>query len=91
MPLPIGRVAGSLVMSRPISDAAPFPLMMMSPMWETSNIPTRLRTFMCSSAMPVYCSGISHPPKSIIRAPDETCQSYKGVLFMPRSSYSPVE
>src|SRR3989475_11067705 len=29
--------------------------------------------------MPVYRSGISHPPNSINRAPADRCQSYKGV------------
>src|SRR5262249_18313426 len=33
----------------------------------------------CSSVMVVYWMGMSQPPKSTMRAPCATCQSYKGV------------
>ena len=34
-----------------------------------SKSPTAHRTVRCSSMMPVYCTGISHPPNGTIFAP----------------------
>src|SRR5438445_10925220 len=50
-------------------------------MWLTSNNPTALRTARCSSTMPAYCTGISQPPKSTMRAPMDTCTACNGVRF----------
>jgi hypothetical protein len=38
-------------------------------MWLTSNSPARVRTAVCSSMMPGYCTGMSQPAKSTMRAP----------------------
>src|SRR4051812_41232654 len=49
-------------------------------MWLTSNTPTALRTALCSSMMPEYCTGISQPPKSTILAPNARWTEFKGVV-----------
>src|SRR5579862_7370524 len=51
-----------------------------SPMWLTSNRPTRSRTARCSSMTPEYSTGISQPPKSTIFAPMLRCTAFKGVF-----------
>src|SRR5437868_12468090 len=50
-------------------------------MWDTSKSPARVRTAMCSSAMPVYSTGMSQPPNSTIRAPCARCRAWSGVFF----------
>src|SRR4029077_6306918 len=55
------------------------PLISISPMWLTSNRPTDLRTVLCSSITPEYCTGISQPPKSTIRAPMARWMALSGV------------
>src|SRR5580698_7391673 len=49
-------------------------------MWLTSKRPARVRTASCSARMPVYSSGISHPPKSTMRAFRRRCVALSGVL-----------
>src|SRR5690242_1791994 len=49
-------------------------------MCETSNRPAAVRTAWCSSTMPVYCTGMSHPVNGTIRAPAFTCRSWRDVL-----------
>jgi hypothetical protein len=49
--------------------AASGPWISISPMWLTSKTPTARRTAWCSSMIPVYWTGMSHPPKSTILAP----------------------
>ncbi len=44
-------------------------------MWLTSKMPAAVRTAACSSMMVVYCTGMSQPPKSTMRAPWLACQS----------------
>ena len=47
-----------------------------SPMCDTSNTPTPLRTARCSLVMPDgYCTGISKPANGTILAPSSTCIS----------------
>src|SRR5438067_13820997 len=41
-------------------------------MWETSKIPARSRTALCSLIMLLYCTGISQPLNSTIFAPRPT-------------------
>src|SRR4051812_24827201 len=53
--------------------------MSISPMWLTSNRPAALRTALCSSITPEYWTGISHPPKSTIRAPRALWTEFSGV------------
>ena len=53
-------------------------------MWSISKSPAAARTRVCSSRGPVpYWTGMSHPPKSIIRAPARTCQSCSFVSMQP--------
>src|SRR5688572_19054274 len=51
-------------------------------MWETSKIPTPVRTARCSltSPKPGYSMGISQPPKSTILAPIWRCRRLRAVL-----------
>src|SRR5215471_15833059 len=52
-------------------------------MWLTSKIPTPLRTALCSAIKPPldgYSTGISHPPKLTIFAPNLRCSAFSGVL-----------
>src|SRR5215204_1060553 len=48
-------------------------------MWERSNSPAAARTARCSSRMPAYWRGISHPANSTIFAPSDSCRSSSGV------------
>ena len=50
--------------------SASLPAISISPMWLTSNSPARVRTAMCSSAMPEYSTGMSQPPNGTIFAPE---------------------
>src|ERR1700733_6409487 len=55
----------------------------MSPMWLTSNTPTAPRTALCSATSPPpdgYSTGISHPPKLTILAPNRRCSALRGVF-----------
>ena len=61
--------------------SASAPAISISPMWLTSNSPARVRTAMCSSAMPVYSTGMSQPPNSTMRAPSERCLAWRGVFL----------
>src|SRR5579872_3729678 len=47
--------------------------------WLTSNTPTAARTALCSSMIPEYWTGMSHPPKSTILAPRDRWTEFKGV------------
>src|SRR5919106_5436217 len=58
------------------------PLASKRPICETSNKLTLFLVLTCSSIIPEYCKGISHPWKSTILAPYLTCKSYNGVLTM---------
>ena len=52
------------------------PVISNSPMWETSKIPTPVRTALCSARMPLgYCTGISHPAKGTSLAPRDLWRS----------------
>src|SRR5258708_2908624 len=65
------------------ASSAPGPRIMMSPMCETSNIPTPVRTARCSFMSPPvagYSTGMSHPPKSTILAPRLRCIALSDVL-----------
>src|SRR5215467_9695399 len=42
-------------------------------------MPTALRTALCSSIIPLYCTGMSHPPKSTILAPRARWTEFRGV------------
>src|SRR5690242_134229 len=53
-----------------------------SPMCETSKRPAWVRVRRCSSMVPAgYWTGISQPPKSIMRPPDWRCALLSGVCF----------
>ncbi len=53
-------------------------------MWSMSNSPAASRTRTCSSRGPVpYWMGMSHPPKSTIRAPARRCQPCSLVIMLP--------
>src|SRR5260370_14816133 len=49
-------------------------------MWLTSKTPTAVRTALCSSMIPEYWTGMSHPPKSTILAPRERWTEWSGVV-----------
>src|SRR5260370_1037076 len=51
------------------------------PMWLMSKRPAALRTVECSSMIVVYCTGMSQPAKSTMRAPCAACQSCKTVRW----------
>ena len=70
---PTSSALASLVVRRCSAASAPVPSTSNSPMWLTSKSPTATRTARCSSMMPVYCTGISHPPNGTMRAPAFTC------------------
>src|SRR4029079_15853885 len=53
---------------------------------EMSKMPTRSRTTLCSSTIPAYCTGISHPAKGTMRAPKVTCFSCRGLRFRGATS-----
>src|SRR4051794_7925699 len=61
-----------------------------SPMCDRSKRPARSRTARCSSRMPAYWTGISHPAKSIIRAPSATCRSWSGLRWSVGSRTSVI-
>ena len=42
-------------------------------MWLTSKSPAAVRTVWCSSTIPVYWTGISHPANGTMRPPRATC------------------
>src|SRR5450756_643434 len=48
-------------------------------MWLTSKTPTAWRTALCSSMIPEYWTGMSHPPKSTILAPSARWTEFRGV------------
>ena len=50
-------------------------------MCETSNTPAARRTAWCSPICELYCTGMSQPPKSTMRAPSSWCRSNKGVCL----------
>ena len=49
------------------------------PMWEMSKMPQASRTALCSSRMPVYCTGMFQPEKGTILAPSSMCLAARGV------------
>ena len=51
------------------------PVVSISPMWLTSKIPALAAHRRCSSLMPAYCTGISHPANGTSRAPAATWRS----------------
>ena len=59
----------SLERMRCRNASASGPRVSISPMWLTSNTPTFVRTATCSSRMPAYCTGISHPANGTSLAP----------------------
>ena len=62
----------------------PRPLTSSLPMWSMSKSPAASRTRMCSSRGPVsYWTGMSHPPKSTMRAPARTCHPCSFVSMQP--------
>jgi len=54
---------------------APGPSISNSPMWLTSKRPTAAAYRPSAPRLPVYCTGISQPPKGTMRAPALTCAS----------------
>ena len=62
------------------------PATSISPMWLTSNSPAARRTARCSSVMPAYWTGISHPANGTIFAPKATWRPCKGVLSRAEAS-----
>src|SRR5438445_4816954 len=75
----MARVDASLLVTRWTAPSAPGPRTSNSPMWLMSKRPTAPRTVRCSSMIPVYCTGISQPPKGTILAPALTWTSRSGV------------
>ncbi len=69
---PTAIFATSFESSRCSSASAPGPRVSIWPMCDTSNMPTSVRTAMCSGRTPSYCTGISQPAKSTILAPAAT-------------------
>ena len=61
--------------------SASLPAISISPMWLTSNRPARVRTAMCSSAMPEYSTGMSQPLKGTILAPELRWRLLSGVFL----------
>src|ERR1039457_1371187 len=66
--------------SRCTAASDPGPRNWMSPMCDTSNRPTPVRTAMCSATRPEYSTGMSHPPKSTIFALCARCVAFSAVL-----------
>jgi len=66
MRLPSLSLETALVVRESAHAIASEPKISISPMWLTSNSPTALRTVLCSSMTPEYCTGMSQPPKSTI-------------------------
>jgi hypothetical protein len=50
-------------------------------MWETSKSPAAERTASCSATTPEYCTGMSQPAKSTIRAPKARWAAFNGVFW----------
>src|SRR3954468_4684104 len=50
-------------------------------MWLTSNKPTPVRTAECSGMIPLYSTGIAHPPNGTIRALRLLCVSKRAVCL----------
>src|SRR5438093_4576883 len=71
--------AMSLAIRRCTDASAAGPESRTSPMWERSKSPARLRTARCSSRIVEYCSGMSKPANSTMRAPAAMCLPYSGV------------
>src|SRR5512140_3355620 len=69
----------SLVTTPCAASSARGPSSVTSPMCETSKMPTSERTAACSSRTPLYCTGMSKPATSTMRAPASRCASYRGV------------
>ena len=59
--------------------SAPGPSMKISPMWETSNMPTLFLTARCSWVMDEYWMGIMKPAKGLIFACSCMWQGYRQV------------
>src|SRR5688500_815207 len=57
-------------------------------MCDRSNSPAADRTARCSSMIPLYCTGISQPPNSMIRAPRAVWRSLSGVTWTLASAVS---
>src|SRR5713101_5369600 len=80
-PCPTVNRLASFGIKRCTDSSAPGPVISISPMWETSKSPAAVRTLRCSSTMPVYWTGISQPPNSIMRAPAARCRANRLVCF----------
>ena len=66
---------------RRTAASACLPAISISPMWLTSKMPARVRTAMCSAAIPAYSTGISHPAKGTMRAFDAWWRALSGVFL----------
>ena len=77
---PICRRETSLQVTFCRRGSAPSPRTSISPMWLTSNSPTRVRTAMCSGTIPEYSTGMSQPPNSTMRAPMRRWAWFNAVL-----------
>src|SRR5215218_908919 len=67
---------------------APGPRNSISPMCETSKRPTAVRTASCSAMSEEYCTGMSQPAKSTMRAPSLRWASLSGVRRVMGSLFS---
>ncbi|BAA30247.1 108aa long hypothetical protein [Pyrococcus horikoshii OT3] len=81
VPLIAGGLLISFVVTYCRNFKASLPLNTISPMCETSNIPTAFLTARCSSFMLEYHIGISHPANSSIFLACSLCQSKMWTLF----------
>src|SRR5437016_1210871 len=72
-------LARSLVSARWSASSACGPSTRTVPRWLTSNATAAARHARCSARVPsVYDSGISHPAKSVMRAPSARCSASRG-------------
>ena len=78
---PLASLDASLEVISCTAASASRPAISICPMWLTSNSPARVRTAMCSSTIPEYSTGMSHPPNSTIRAPSDRCAAFSGVFL----------
>ena len=78
-PCPTFSLLMSLVSMEFSHAAAEPPATVNCPMWEMSKMPQVSRTALCSSRMPVYCTGIFQPAKGTILAPSSTCLAAREV------------
>ena len=88
---PRRRSVADPVSTQSRKGAANSPLMYTRPMWETSNIPTAVRTARTSERIPAYWTGMSHPPKGTIRAPIATwagCSTVFSSIIFPSKGRS---